>query len=79
MAYLAESTTEVDASRSTVTQNGLTYDMIPHATPNRAQALASKLMAPITKQADNPTHVILDNGCTKSMGSWYSVERFIKA
>ena len=47
--------------------------MIPHATPNRA------------KQADNPTRVILDNGCTKTMGSWYTVgsgyavERFFKA
>ena len=29
-------------------------------------------MAPIIKQAEHPTHVILDNGCTKSMGSWYA-------
>ena len=56
-----------------------TYDMVPHATPQRAQALASKLMAPILNQAEHPTHVILDNGCTKSMGNWYAVERFIKA
>ena len=53
-------TVEVDASRSTVTQNGLTYN--------------SKLMAPSIKQADTPTHVILDNGCTKSMGTVCSGE-----
>ena len=39
-------TEEVDASRSRVTQNGLTYDMVPRATPQRAQALASKLIRP---------------------------------
>ena len=66
--YIANSTEEVDAR---VTQNGLTYDMI-------AQALASKLMAPILNQADHPTHVILDNGCTKSTGSWCAVEKFKK-
>ncbi len=29
--------------------------------------------------AQNPTYVILDLGCTKSMGSRYAVTRFMKA
>ena len=35
-------------------------------------------MAPIIKQAENPTHVI-GNGCAKPIGSWYAVETFSKA
>ena len=52
MAHLADTTEKVDASRSTLTQHGVTYYMIAHAAPNRAQA--SKLMAPIIQQAQNP-------------------------
>ena len=64
MAYLADSTGKVDACRSTVTHNGLA-GMIPQAT--------------LIKQADNPTHVILDNLCTEHMGSWLAVGKCSKA
>ena len=53
------STAEDEASRSTVTQNGLTYDMIPRATPNRAQALGQCTQG--AHQAENPARVITEN------------------
>ena len=32
--------------------------------------LATKLMAPVINPQHSPTYAILDNGCTRSMGSW---------
>ena len=37
--------------------------------------LAAKLMAPVINPQHNPTYAILDNGCTRSMGSWYAIQR----
>ena len=41
--------------------------------------LATKLMAPVINPQHNPTYAILDNGCTRSMGSWYAIQRFTQA
>ena len=41
--------------------------------------LATKLMAPVINPQHNPTYAILDNGCTRSMGSWHAIQRFTKA
>ena len=41
--------------------------------------LATKLMAPVTNPQHNPTYAILDNGCTRSMGSWHATQRFTQA
>ena len=38
--------------------------------------LATKLMAPVINPQHNPTYAILDNGCTRSMGSWHAIQRF---
>ena len=51
---------------------------------NIAQAVRNGLsctkdISQVLEPAKYPTHVILDNGCTKSMGSWYAVERFVHA
>ena len=36
--------------------------------------LATKLMAPVINPQHNPTYAILDNGCTRSMGSWHATQ-----
>ena len=41
--------------------------------------LATKLMAPVINLQHNPTYAILDNGCTRSMGSWHAIQRFTQA
>ena len=41
--------------------------------------LATKLMAPVINPQHNPTYAILDNGCTRSMGSWHAIQRFTQA
>ena len=41
--------------------------------------LATKLMAPVINPQRNPTYAILDNGCTRSMGSWHAIQRFTQA
>ena len=41
--------------------------------------LATKLMAPVINPQHNPTYAILDNGCTRSMGSWHAMQRFTQA
>ena len=33
-------------------------------------------MAPVINPQHNPTYAILDNGCTRSMGSWHAIQRF---
>ena len=35
--------------------------------------LATKLMVPVINPQHNPTYAILDNGCTRSMGSWHAI------
>ena len=40
---------------------------------------ATKLMAPVTNPQRNPTSAILDNRCTRSMGSWHAIQRFTQA
>ena len=41
--------------------------------------LATKLLAPVINPQHNPTYAILDNGCTRSMGSWHAIQRFTQA
>ena len=41
--------------------------------------LATKLMAPVINPQHNPTYAILDNGCTRAMGSWHAIQRFTQA
>ena len=41
--------------------------------------LATKLMAPVINPQHNPTYAILNNGCTRSMGSWHAIQRFTQA
>ena len=41
--------------------------------------LATKLMAPVINPQHNTTYAILDNGCTRSMGSWHAIQRFTQA
>ena len=41
--------------------------------------LATKLMAPVINPQHNPTYAILDNGCTRSIGSWHAIQRFTQA
>ena len=41
--------------------------------------LATKLMAPVISPQHNPTYAILDNGCTRSMGSWHAIQRCTQA
>ena len=36
-------------------------------------------MAPVINPQHNPTYAILDNGCTRSMGSWHAIQRFTQA
>ena len=44
-----------------------------------SQHLATKLMAIVINPQHNPTYAILDNGCTRSMGSWHATQRFTQA
>ena len=41
--------------------------------------LATKLTAPVINPQHNPTYAILDNGCTRSMGSWHAIQCFTQA
>ena len=41
--------------------------------------LATKLMAPVINPQHNPTYAILDDGCTRSVGSWRAIQRFTQA
>ena len=41
--------------------------------------LATKRMAPVINPQHNPTYAILDNGCTRSMGSWHAIQRLTQA
>ena len=58
MTYLAHITDEVDASRSTVTQNGLTYDIIPRATPKGSSSSGQQTNGAHnqTGRTSNPCH-----------------------
>ena len=63
----------VDAT-SSATKDGL--DIVqPYA---MASAVPRTRLSQV-EPAKYPTHVILDNGCTKSMRSWYAVARFVHA
>ena len=41
--------------------------------------LATKLVAPVINPQHNLTYATLDNGCTRSMGSWHALQRFTQA
>ena len=64
----------VDAT-SSATKDGLNIAQ-PYA---MASAVPRTRLSQVLEPAKYPSHVILDNGCTKSMGSWYAVERFVHA
>ena len=36
-------------------------------------------MAPVINPQHNPSYAILDNGCTRSLGSWHAIQRFTQA
>ena len=58
---------EKDAARKKLIQSDTVSEQI--MTANQS-FLATKMMAPVINPQHNPTYAILDNGCTRSMGSW---------
>ena len=63
----------VDASQC-ATRNGLTLQ--PSA---MASTVPETRLSKVLDVSQCPTHVILDNGCTRSMGSSFAVKRFVHA
>ena len=56
------------------TTDGLTLQLFAFAS-----AMSSKGLSRVLRPEENPTYVILDNGCTRSMGSAYAINKFVSA
>ena len=69
---------EKDAIHEKLIQSDTVSEQTMTATANQS-LLATRLMAPVTNPQHNPTYAILDNGCTRSMGSWHAIQRFTQA